>query len=316
MNFETEKILATLEILTEQYLNFHLPNNENSCLEPFVWDVTQKGDFSLLNLGYDRGWITLTDIDVAVKSWQALERRGYLNPDDDTSDYEDEDIISSELADERAKIYQTLADTIQKNIYNIEVFKFSQIPAYSFYVVLGQNQENNWFCFSQTVARETRLEGEIKCSNVPDLTMQLSLDSNTAKLKDEFQQIINQLQPISIYGYYGGGYDYRFNHYLVTGIANSKEKALLIALHQAGMLDIARFHEFSPEALSWRWDKDEMVNFYPRYQKINQFLTQNLSDLRMIRCSFWNRECIYVIGQTNAGDVTGIYIESDFDYNP
>ncbi|MDZ8030395.1 nuclease A inhibitor family protein [Nostoc sp. DedSLP04] len=316
MNFETEKILATLEIVTEQYLNFHLPNNENSCLEPFFWDITQKGDFSLLNLGHDRGWITLTDIDVAVKSWQALERRGYLNPDDDPGDYEDEDIISFELADERAKIYQTLADTIQKNIYNIEVFKFSQIPAYSFYVVLGQNQENNWFCFSQTVARETKLEGEIKCYNIPDLTMQSSLDSNTAKLKDEFQQIINQLQPISIYGYYGGGYDYRFNHYLVTGIANSKEKALLIALHQAGMLDIARFYEFSPEALSWRWDKDEMVNFYPKYQKINQFLTQNLSDLRMIRCSFWNRECIYVIGQTNAGDVTGIYIESDFDYNP
>ncbi|PHM07378.1 hypothetical protein CK516_27400 [Nostoc sp. 'Peltigera malacea cyanobiont' DB3992] len=259
--------------------------------------------------------MTLTDIDVAVKSWQALERRGYLNPDDYPDDYEN--IISPELADERAKIYQTLADTIQKNLHNIEVFKFSQIPVYSFYVVLGQTQENNWFCFSQTVARETTLEGEIKYSDLPDLTMQPSLDSSTAKLKDKFQQIINQLQPISIYGYYGGGYDYRFNHCLVQGIADSKEKALLVALHQAGMLDIAKFHEFDPEALSWGWDEaEEIAEFYPRYHKINKFLTQNLSDLRMIRCSFWNRECIYVIGQTNAGDITGIYIESDFDYNP
>lgn len=49
-----------------------------------------------------------------------------------------------------------------------------------------------------------------------------------------------------------------------------------------------------------------MVNFYAMHQKINQFLTQNLFYLRTIRCSFWNRECIYVIGQTNGGDVTGI----------
>jgi len=315
MHLETEKILGTLEELTEKRLEFRLHSNEYSSLLPFVWDVKEKGDFSVLNLGRDQRWITLTDIDVAVKNWQTLERRGYLNPDNDPSDYEDEDIINPELADERAHIYQELADAIQEKLHNIEVFKFSQ-TAYSFYVVLGQNQKNNWFCFSQTVARETRLEGEIKYSNLPDLTMQLSLDSNTAKLKDEFKQIINQLQPISIYGYYGGGYDYSFNHYLVQSIAHTKEKALILALHQAGMLDIAKFHEFDPEALSWRWDEAEIADFYPRYQKINKFLTQNLSDLRMIRCSFWNRECIYVVGETNARDITGIYIESDFDYNP
>ncbi|MEH2378338.1 MAG: nuclease A inhibitor family protein [Nostoc sp.] len=316
MHLETEKILGTLEVLTEKPLEFRLHSNQYSSLVPFVWDVKEKGNFSLLNLGRDQRWITLTDIDVAVKSWHALERRGYLNPDDDPSDYEDEDIINPELADERANIYQELADAIQEKLHNIEVFKFSKTVYYSFYVVLGQNQENNWFCFSQTVARETRLEGEIKYSDLPDLTMQPSFDSSTAKLKDKFQQIINQLQPISIYGYYGGGYDYRFNHCLVQGIADSKEKALLVALHQAGMLDIAKFHEFDPEALSWIWDEAEIAEFYPRYQKINKFLTQNLSDLRMIRCSFWNREYIYVVGQTNAGDITGIYIESDFDYNP
>ncbi|BAY26876.1 hypothetical protein NIES2100_66920 [Calothrix sp. NIES-2100] len=318
MNLETERILGTLEILTEQNLRFRLPNNETSSLVPFIWDVKEKGEFSLLNLGREEGWITLTDIDVAVRNWQALERRGYLNPDDDPSDYEDEDedFITLELADERAKIYEELADAIQENLHNIEVFKFSRIPMYSFYVVLGQNQENNWFCFSQTVARETKLEDEIKCSDLPDLTTQPSLNDGTAKLKDKFQQIINQLPPISIYGYYGGGYDYRFNHYLVQGIANSKEKALLIALPLAGMLDIARFHKFDPEALSWIWDKDEIAEFYPRYQKINKFLIQNISDIKMIRCSFWNRECIYIVGEINAGDIAGIYIESDFDYNP
>ncbi|QIR38606.1 hypothetical protein HCG51_19150 [Tolypothrix sp. PCC 7910] len=314
MNLETEKILGTLEVLIEKSLEFRLHYNHYSSLIPFVWDVKEKGDFSLLNLGRDRKWITLTDIDVAVKSWQALERRGYLNPDDFPDDYEDR--ITPELADARAKIYETFADAIQKNLQNIQVLKFSKIPVYSFYIVLGQTTDNDWFCFSQTVARETKLQGEIKCSNLPDLTMQLSLGSNTAKLQYNFQQIINQLPPINIYGYYGGGYDYQFKHYLVQGIANSQEKALLIALQKAGMLDIAQFHEFDTEALSWMWDEKEIGDFYPKYHKINQFLNQNLTNLKMFRCSFWNLECIYIFGQTKAEDIAGIYIESEFDYNP
>lgn len=77
MNLETEKILGTLEVFTETRLEFRLPDNEYSSIVPFIWDVTQKGNFSLLNLGRDEGWINKTDIDVAVKSWQSLERRGY-----------------------------------------------------------------------------------------------------------------------------------------------------------------------------------------------------------------------------------------------
>ncbi|BAY61089.1 hypothetical protein NIES22_11500 [Calothrix brevissima NIES-22] len=314
MNLETAKILGTLEVLIDKRLEFRLHYNHHSSLEPFVWDIQEKGDFSLLNLGRDRKWITLTDIDVAVKNWQALERRGYLNPDDYPDDYED--VIAPELADARAEIYEELADAISENLQNIEVFKFSRIPMYSFYVVLGQDQENNWFCFSQTVARETKLRGEIKYSNLPDLTMQPSLDRNTAKLKDKFQQIINTLEPITIYGYYGGGYDYRFPHYLVQAISNSREQAILIALQQAGMLDIGKFHKFDVEALSGNWDENEIAEFYPQYDKINQFLTQKLSDIQMLRCSFWNRECIYVLGTTKAEDIAGIYIESEFDFNP
>ena len=87
MNLETEKILGTLEVFTETRLEFRLPDNEYSSIVPFIWDVTQKGNFSLLNLGRDEGWINKTDIDVAVKSWQSLERRGYLNLDDAPDDY-------------------------------------------------------------------------------------------------------------------------------------------------------------------------------------------------------------------------------------
>ena len=314
MNLETEKILGTLEVFTEPRLEFRLPDNEYSSIVPFIWDVTQKGNFSLLNLGRDEGWINKTDIDVAVKSWQSLERRGYLNSDDYPDDYED--ILSPESADEREKVYQALTAVIQKNLHSIEALKFSRIPVYSFFVILGKNQNDNWFCISPTVARETKLEGEIKRSLISEFPEQEFLDRETLSLKYEVQTVLEQLQPVSIYGYYGGGYDYTFNHYLVQAIATTKEKALEIALRQAGMLETAKFIEFSIENFAWRFERNEIMDLSLRYQKLNEFLKQNISDLRLIRCSFWNRDCIYVIGEIKSGDLAGVYIESDFHYNP
>lgn len=314
MNIETENILGTLKIITEPPLEFHLPNNETTYLLPFVWDVSQKGEFSLLNLGINEGWITTTDIEVAVENWLAIEKRGYLNLDDDPDYYED--IITPEFAEERAKIYQMLAKVIHENLHDIEVLKFDQSFDYSFFVVLGRTQDNTWFCFSETVPRETKLSEEIKVSKLNDYTNQNNVNSKTSYIREKFQEILSQLRSVSIYGYYGGGYDYRYHHYLVQGIAPSKSEALLITLNQAGMLNIANFHEFNPEALAWRLDEYELVEILPRYKKLNQFLNSKLLNIKMIRCSFWNRDYIYVVGQTKSGDLAGIYIKSDFDYNP
>lgn len=318
MNPQTEQLLGTLEVITEAGIGLRLPNTDTAYLVPFVWDVTQKGEFNFINFGLDERWITRTDIEIAIEGWQSVERKGHLNKDDDP-DYYDDDVIfiSPEIAEERAKIYQILKGNIQKNLHNIEVLKFSlYLRYYSFFVVLGETQDNTWFAFSETVAREIELEEEITVSPSSDLIVNDDFSSHSLNLKNEFQNIINQLKPISVIGYYGGGYDYRFNHHLVQGVASSKEKALLIALQQAGMLNMVNFHKFNISALEWRYDKNEMAEITPKYQRINNFFNQNLSKSKMIRCSFWNYDHIYVIGQTISKDFAGVSMESEFNFNP
>lgn len=238
MNVELEKILGTLEVISEAGIEFCLPNTDIAYLVPFVWDVIQKGEFNFINFGLDERWITRTDIEVAIEGWQTVERKGHLNEDDYPDCFKDDVIfITPEIAEERAKIYQILEENIQRNLHNIEVLKFSLYPGgYSFFVILGESQDNTWLAFSETVAREIELEKEITVSPLPDLTVNDDFSSHTLNLKNEFQNIINQLEPISIIGYYGGGYDYGLNHHLVQGVASSKEKALSIALQQASML--------------------------------------------------------------------------------
>lgn len=318
MNIELERILGTLEVITEAGIGLRLPNTDTAYLVPFVWDVTQKGEFNFINFGLDERWITKTDIKVAIESWQTVERKGYLNEDDYPDCFDDDVIfISPEVAEKRAKIYQILEENIQRSLHNIEVLKFSLYPGgYSFFAILGESQDNTWFAFSETVAREIELENEITVFPLSDLVVNDDLNSHALNLKNEFQNIINQLEPVSVIGYYGGGYDYRFNHHLVQGVAFSKEKALLIALQQGGMLNMANFHKFNISALEWQYDENEMAELTPKYQKINDFFKQNLSNSKMIRCSFWNYDRIYVIGQTISKDFAGVSIGSEFNFNP
>ncbi len=136
-----------------------------------------------------------------------------MNEDDYPDCFKDDVIfITPEIAEERAKVYQILEENIHSNLDNIEVLKFSLYPRiYSFFVIIGETQDNTWFAFSETVAREIELEEEITVSPLSDLIVNDDFSSHTLNLKNEYQNIINQLEPISIIGYYGCGYDYRFN---------------------------------------------------------------------------------------------------------
>ena len=79
MNAELEKILGTLEVITERStqvpIEFCLPNTDTTHFTPFAWDVAQKGEFNFINFGLDERWITRTDIEVAIEGWESVERK-------------------------------------------------------------------------------------------------------------------------------------------------------------------------------------------------------------------------------------------------
>ncbi|MEM1394741.1 MAG: hypothetical protein AAGG00_15910, partial [Cyanobacteria bacterium P01_H01_bin.150] len=89
MNPLTTKLLGTLQILLQEEIECHLPDNHSSDWEPFYWDFLIKGEFNPISLLYSQGWMRNTDIEIAIKNWQEIEENGITTPKryNDYADY-------------------------------------------------------------------------------------------------------------------------------------------------------------------------------------------------------------------------------------
>lgn len=92
-------------------------------------------------------------------------------------------------------------------------------------------------------------------------------------------------------------------------------------LQASGILEIAQFNSFYSDKQYFQerefvdeFDKQELM--YEKYNQINEFFNQRFSDVMMYRFSFGYLENIYIIGETPSSDWVGIYIKSNFVYNP
>ncbi|HEY9860441.1 MAG TPA: hypothetical protein V6D16_13100, partial [Candidatus Obscuribacterales bacterium] len=233
MHPETEQLLGTLQVLTEPGIQFRFPSNHRSSFVPFVWDSHEKGELNILSLSYAEGWIQLTDIDVALSSWQAVENRGSLDPDFDPEflEYDDTNHAVDEVTKvTRAKKYLALSQLLQSELQELEIFKLSCCPIYSFCVVIGRTKNDDWICISPTVAQETKIGEELSCSPLPETNVTRQLGEDSLNLESKIEEIIAEIEPIIIYGFYAGGYDYRFDYRLISAVANTKSQAFEEAL--------------------------------------------------------------------------------------
>ncbi|WP_442945176.1 nuclease A inhibitor family protein [Nostoc sp.] len=82
------------------------------------------------------------------------------------------------------------------------------------------------------------------------------------------------------------------------------------------MLEISQFQNFYPnkEYLQDWYTNSEAE--YVKYDKLNKFLHHSFTEVMMYVFSFWTQENIYIIGETPCGDWAGLYIKSEFMYNP
>ena len=118
------------------------------------------------------------------------------------------------------------------------------------------------------------------------------------------EQIISELTPTIMYGYYGGGYDYTYDHQIFCEVATNKALAFQGALSQAGMLKITEIEEVKREDGLNSW------------QKINQFFNSELDPVNAYYLAFWDIGYIYKIGQNSVGDWLGVSLFCEFEYNP
>ena len=306
MKPETEQLLGTLEVI--------IGNN-------FVWETEEQGEFNVWNLAIAQGFVSLTDVDVAIAHWQSVERWG-TPTDQSKNDYEyapprneRKDGWNSEIEAKRFNSYQQLSQLLKAELQEFQAFRLSipkendnefewHHPDYCFYIIIGKTDDENWICFSQTVPDEVShrrpKQSNYDLAEATDIKL---LNAKTLALQSKTHSILSELPPIELYGYYYGGYRYTYEHKIVYAIANKKAVSIEVALQKAGMLIV---------------EKRKVVYSSNQYnsEKLNEFFNTKLGDKAIYTLSFWDKGYTYEIGQAPTGDWLGVRSILEFEYNP
>lgn len=300
----TEQIFATLELLLDGNLAFNLPSHEDGGqISPFIWDESNSGDFNVLNLCRASGWLKLTDVDVTIKDWQKMSYMKYF-PDFSLDLKQTKDLLCQ--IESLLQVINTSLDNVESYVFNSPDSGFT-LPG----IILGKTKDEDWICISPTVYTETNIPQEqISRSPLTNSAKFQPLSENTLTILSTIQAITSEIGAISLSGDFGGGYMYNYTYQIVYEIAATKESSIEGALQASGMLEVAQFNGFlrDHKYLEEHYYEDEINDIH--------LLNQALPKVIMYRLSFWTHENIYIIGQTSGGDWMGIYINSQFIYNP
>ncbi|GGA06772.1 nuclease A inhibitor family protein [Okeania sp. KiyG1] len=318
MQPEIEKIIGTLEILTQPSLRCNLPGHEYAAnFVPFVWDVSEWGNFNIRNLCLSNGWLEITDADATVKQWQNMKY---------PRNFPDFNVSLEQRNLWRNKI-DFLFQLLQNNLTTLEsfflVFKFEvdggiYLPG----MLIGETKDGDWVGVSHTIYKETEITQEIiDRSEQIEIDSNILLEENTVDLIAKIQAITSELGTINFSGDRGGGdYPYNYDHKIVLTAAKTKELVFEKILQATECLEINHFYSFHPDIEYLRdwcyFQENEAEKMYHRYNTINRFFQHTFEQTFIYRFSFWTRECIYVLGQTQGKNLAGVYIEGDFTYNP
>ncbi|MEH1999379.1 MAG: nuclease A inhibitor family protein [Nostoc sp.] len=313
MYTETERIFGTLQVLVEPYLTVDLPGHEDGTIVPFVWDVSEQGEFNIINLCLGNGWLQLTDVDITIRSWQKLEYLKYFP--NFSLGFEENNLRTNKFA--------ALLQILHTNLQDLQSFSWKAHSCSTGIVspglVIGRTADETWICICPTVYKETAIPQEqISRSPLPQSSSDELFGENSLNLISKIQAITSELGIISLEGDFGGGYYYSYDHQIVYGVAVSKELAVEKALQNAGLIELKQFNGFYLDKTYFEgcnYDYSD-EDFYSKYEQVNKFLKQIFFEVIMYRFSFWTQEHIYIIGQSKPGDWVGLYLKSEFVYNP
>ncbi|QIR38605.1 hypothetical protein HCG51_19145 [Tolypothrix sp. PCC 7910] len=312
MQSKTEEILATLQVIIEPQSGFNLPGHEDGgYIYPFVWELSQNGKFNILNLSLEKGWLKLTDIDATIKNWQTMDYAGNfnsfsLNSTEKTAWANKIGILSQLLT-------QNLQDLESFNVKTSSYFPDNDLVG----LIVGKTADGNWIAVFHTLYKETNItQGQISRFPITQSISTQALGENTVNIVSQLQAITSELGTIHLEGDFGGGYYYNYDYHIVYGAAETKEAAIAQALQASGMLEISQFHNFYPDTQYLQFRVRDSAAEYATYEKLNQFLHHTFAEVMMYRFSFWTQENIYIIGEIAGCDWAGLYIKSEFVYNP
>ncbi len=311
MNKETKKIVATLEIFLESCRCMRFPGHEDGgYIYPFVWETSKQEEFNPLKLSLSKGWLKQTDDDVILKNWQVMQYVMSFHRFD----------LDTEEINQKARIIPELFKLLTDNLQELEYFNLK--TAYNpVGLVVGKTIDGDWFSVCPTVYTESFIPQEQISRTRQNKKNNLEeMGENTKHLILKTKEIIFKFGEIILQGGDIDNYNCSHDYRMVYAAGKTKESAIEKALQTSRILELSQFHSFysDGEDLEEEYvDEPEEWDFiYQKYTQINQFLNQTFSEVMMYRFSFGYLENIYIIGETKNGDRAGIYIKSEFIYNP
>ncbi|MFN6529064.1 hypothetical protein [Nostoc sp. ChiSLP03a] len=307
MKIETEQLLATLELL---------------CSSSFVWETPNQGEFNLWNLMISEGFVNLTDIKLAFKHWQNIEEWG-TPTNQEASDYEyaplryerKDKTWNESIASERQRYYQKIQQLLTQNFSNLQAYNLSipkakyqdftwEHPDFSVSIVVAETSNNHWLCLAPIVPDQVSDDVYAPHQLTTQIVCEESINAVNESLIAEFKSCLDDLTPITIYGYHYGGYNCTYQHHLVGAYAKTKTTAIELALQAATMVII-----LEKPNVHYAGDAYDSL-------KLSEFMNQCLRHRTLYNISFWDVRYTYQGGQTPAGDWIGVHSRSEFEYNP
>lgn len=300
MHSQTLKQFGTLEVLCNNGL-------------PFLWETESQGEFDLWNLLVQDGFVQATDWELAIAHWQQMEQWGaptdlsgyeYAPPRSERKDQAWTDAI----AKKHQSIYQALQQFLQNNLTELQAYRVAVPdsgqfewghPPFSIHVIVAKLPDQQWLCLAPSVPDQvgiSRSQTQLNDHKLLDFPI-----PPTDPIPSQLSQLLSELQPLTLFGYYYGGYNYEYQHQILAAVAPSPNSALVQALMAAHMLRLTALITPSHQSAQ---------------KTPSRFMKESLQHCCDVGVSFWDLGYGYTMGQTTEGDWMGIRYSAEFEYNP
>lgn len=284
MKPKTAELLAQLRELTQ---GFAFPISESDYwVKPFVWEVERQGEFTLEkflrsetpNYSYYRSGGQIMQPLSVEDFWQSCLHSAQQNPG----------IIQQ---------YELFRELLQTYLVHLEAAKIRTLndPKDSFLILLGTTQSGEWVGISPDVYSEFQQweGGDIITQGEPLLTPELPQTKLT-------KELLTQLEPILPHLEMGEPQTWYLLKGFIGRVGSNRESMLTSLLDSIGFARTVPFCQFA------YFDEYDEIEDIETRERLDQFLTSNLSNLRTYLFGICTCYHIYTMGQTSDGDWVGV----------
>jgi Nuclease A inhibitor-like protein len=260
-------------------------------IHPFIWEIEAQGELSIENL-----------LKTETPNFLGYSEGGKIMITGDLEEYWQFVISQAEnRSPETLHSYQTLIDLLQSHLTNIELLKIRTLndPDNSFHIIVGMTKSGEWIGICPNIPTDAEDCDQMGIYNTEQifLTAYQPQTEITVNLLNRLQPILQDLEfyEPEIFGFYTDkGWTVR--------VGTTREvmiHSLLEAIGFARTFPVCKlFHEeeYYEEEL-----EDAKV-----YLVLDEFLAENMTNLRTYMFGMTVSYVFYIIGQTPSGDWAGV----------